>query len=105
MNGISDSTLPLSQLSHFKHFKNMLKFYGERFLAPHPTPKLEDHPLFGVCDWSLTLREEHRLRVFENRVLRKVFGHKREEGGSWRKLHNDELHGLYSSLNIVRMIK
>jgi hypothetical protein len=51
------------------------------------------------------LREEHRLRVFENRVLRKIFGPKREEDGSWRKLHNDELHCLYSSPNIVRVIK
>jgi hypothetical protein len=51
------------------------------------------------------LREEHRLRVFENRVLRRMFGPKREEDGSWRKLHNDELHSLYSSLNIVRVIK
>jgi hypothetical protein len=50
------------------------------------------------------LREERRLRVLENRVLRK-FGPKREEDGSWRKLHNDELHSLYSSPNIVRMIK
>jgi hypothetical protein len=51
------------------------------------------------------LREEHRLRVFENRVLRKMFGPKRKEDGSWRKLHNDELHSLYSSPNIVRVIK
>jgi hypothetical protein len=50
------------------------------------------------------LREEHRLRVFEKRVLR-IFGPKREEDGSWRKLHNDELHSLYSSPNIVRVIK
>jgi hypothetical protein len=50
------------------------------------------------------LREEHRLRVFENRVLR-IFGPKREEDGSWRKLHNDELHSLYYSPNIVRVIK
>jgi hypothetical protein len=48
---------------------------------------------------------EHRLRVFENRVLRRIFGPKREEDGSWRKLHNDECHSLYSSLNIVRVIK
>jgi hypothetical protein len=46
-----------------------------------------------------------RKRVFENRVLRKIFGPKREEDGSWRKLHNDELHNLYSSPNIVRVIK
>jgi hypothetical protein len=51
------------------------------------------------------LREEHRLRVFENRVLRKIFGPKREEDGSWRKVHNNELHSLYSSPNIVRVIK
>jgi hypothetical protein len=51
------------------------------------------------------LGEEHRLRVFENRVLRRIFGPKREEDGSWRKLHNDELHSLHSSPNIVRMIK
>jgi hypothetical protein len=50
------------------------------------------------------VRKEHRLRDFENRVLRKIFGHKREEDGSWRKLHNDELHSLYSSPNIVRVI-
>jgi hypothetical protein len=61
--------------------------------------------LYGCETWSLTLGEEHRLRVFENRVLRKIFGPKREEDGSWRKLHNDELHDLYSSPNIVRVIK
>jgi hypothetical protein len=51
------------------------------------------------------LREEHRLRVSENRVLRRIFGPKREEDGSWRKLHIDELHSLYSSPNIIRVIK
>jgi hypothetical protein len=51
------------------------------------------------------LREEHKLRVFENTVLRRIFGPKREEDGSWRKLHNDELHDLYSSPNIVKVIK
>jgi hypothetical protein len=51
------------------------------------------------------LGEEYRLRVFEYRMLRKIFGPKREEDGSWRKLHNDELHSLYSSPNIVGMIK
>jgi hypothetical protein len=61
--------------------------------------------LYGCETWSLTLREEHRLRVSENRVLRKIFGPKREGDGSWRKLHNDELHSLYSSPNIVRVIK
>jgi hypothetical protein len=58
-----------------------------------------------LCEtWSLTLREEHRLRVFENRVLRRIFGPKREEERSLRKLHSDELHNLYSSPNIVSVI-
>jgi hypothetical protein len=61
--------------------------------------------LYGCETWSLTFREEHRLRVFENTVLRRIFGPKREEDGSWRKLHSDELHSLYSSPNIVRVIK
>jgi hypothetical protein len=60
--------------------------------------------LYGCETWSLTLREEHGLRIFQNRVLR-IFGPKREEDGSWRKLRNGELHSLYSSPNIVRVIK
>jgi hypothetical protein len=60
----------------------------------------------GVKLGLLTLREELRLRVFENRVLRRIFGLKRGEVmGGWRKLHNKELHNLYSSPNISRMIK
>jgi hypothetical protein len=51
------------------------------------------------------LREEHRLRVFENRVLRRIFGPKREEDGSWRELHYDEFHSLYSSPNNTTVIK
>jgi hypothetical protein len=51
------------------------------------------------------LREEHRLKLFEERVLRRIFGPKTEEDGPWGKLHNDELHSLYSSPNIVRVIK
>jgi hypothetical protein len=62
--------------------------------------------LYGCETWSVTLREEHRLRVFENRVLRRIFGPKRDEvTGSWRKLHNEELHGLYSSPSIITVIK
>jgi hypothetical protein len=60
--------------------------------------------LYGCKTWCLTLREEHRLRVFENRVLR-IFGPKREEDRLWRELDNDELHNLYASLNIFRVIK
>jgi hypothetical protein len=52
------------------------------------------------------IREEHRLRVFENRVLRRIFGPKRDEvTGGWTKLHNEELHNLYSSPSIIRMFK
>jgi hypothetical protein len=51
--------------------------------------------LYGCKTWSLTLREEHGLRVFEDRVLRRIFGPKREVDGLWRKLYNDELHSLY----------
>ena len=61
--------------------------------------------LYGCESWSLTLREECRLKVFKNRVLRIIFGHKREEvTGEWRKLHNEELNDLYSSSNI-RLVK
>jgi hypothetical protein len=62
--------------------------------------------LYGCETLFVTLREEHRLRVFENRVLRRIFGPKRDEAtGGWRKLHNEELHGLYSSPSIVRVVK
>ena len=59
--------------------------------------------LNGCETWSLTLREEQRLRVFENKALRKIFATKRDKiTGEWRKLHNAELHALYSSPNIIR---
>jgi hypothetical protein len=62
--------------------------------------------LYGCETWSLTLREELRLRLFENRVLRRMFGTNRDEiTGEWRKLHNEELHILCSSPNIIRQIK
>jgi hypothetical protein len=62
--------------------------------------------LYGCQTLSLTLREEHRLRVFENRMLRRIFGPKRDEVmGEWKKLHNWELHNLYSSPDIIRQIK
>jgi hypothetical protein len=61
---------------------------------------------YGCETWSLTLWEEHKLRVFENRVLRRVFRPKRDElMGGWRKLHKEVLHDLYSSPSIIRIIK
>jgi len=62
--------------------------------------------LYGWETWSLTLREELRLRAFENRVLRRVFGPKRDElTGEWRKVHIEELRDLYSLTSIVRVVK
>jgi hypothetical protein len=61
--------------------------------------------LYGFETWSLTLREEHRLRVFENKVLRRIFRPKRDEvTGGWRRLHNKEHHDLYSSPSVTRML-
>jgi hypothetical protein len=62
--------------------------------------------LYGCETWSLTLREERGLRVFENRMLRRAFGPKRDKvTGEWRKLHNEELNDLYSLPNIGRVVK
>jgi hypothetical protein len=62
--------------------------------------------LYGCETWSLTLREKHRLRGFENRILRRIFRPKRDEvTGEWRKLHSEEIHILYSSPIIIRQIK
>ena len=61
--------------------------------------------LHGCETWSITLREECRLRVFENRIMKRIFGPKRAENGEWRRLHNEELCRLYRSPNIIREIK
>jgi hypothetical protein len=62
--------------------------------------------VYGCETWSLTLREEHRLGVFENRVLKRIFGPNRDEvTGEWRKLHNEEIRNLCSSPSIIRISK
>jgi len=80
---------------------------------PFPLVKIKIHRtiilpvvLYGFETWSLTLREERKLRVFENMVLRRILGPRRDEvTGEWRRLHNEELNDLYCSPNIVRVIK
>ena len=95
----------------------MISFGAESFVFQFDIQKFKDQDslyrtiilpvvLYGCETWSLTLREEHRLRVFENRVLRRVFRPKTDEvRGEWRKLHNEELSDLYSLPNTVRMVK
>jgi hypothetical protein len=93
----------------------LLSFGAKSFVFPFAlhTLKIKIHIIiifpvvaYGCKTWSLTLRDEFRLRMFENRVLRRIFGPKRNEvTGEWRKLHNEELNDLYSSPNINRVIK
>jgi hypothetical protein len=89
----------------------LLPFGPEPSVFPSVVKKYKNENIqdynFG-CDfvWVRNLREEHRLRVFENKVLRRIFGPKRDEvTGGWSKLHNEELRDLYSSPSIIRIIK
>jgi hypothetical protein len=87
----------------YKYFTLLFSSIVEIF---HSTPPLTEDAILLCETWSLTLREEHGPRVFENRVLRGIFGPKRDEMiGNWRKLHNEELHNLYCSPSIIRMTK
>ena len=96
--------------------KCLLSFGAESFVFQVAIQRCKDQDiyrtiilpvvLYGCETWSLTLREERKLRVFENMVLRRIFGPRRDEvTGEWRRLHNEELNDLYSSPNIVRVIK
>jgi hypothetical protein len=100
------------EIKQIKFSSCLLSFSPESFVIYLLSKKIRMYKtiilsvvLYGCETWSVTLREEYRLRVFENRVSRRIFGPKREEDGSWRKLHNDELHSLYSSPNIFRVNK
>jgi hypothetical protein len=84
----------------------MLATIQSRTLSFHLLSKNVKIRIYGCETWSLTLREEHRLRVFDNRELRRISGPKRDEvTGEWRKLHNEALCDLYSSPSIIRIIK
>ena len=79
---------------------------GQGKWQPFRNAVIKGDVLYGCETWSLTLRDERRLRVFKNRVLRRVFGPKRDEvTGKWGKLRNEELSDLYSLPNIVRVVK
>jgi hypothetical protein len=92
-------------------YHSVQSFLSSRLLSKHVKVRIYETiilpvVLYGCETWSLTLREEHKLRVLENRVLRRIFWPKRDgvtEG--WRKLYNEELHNLYSSLSMIRIIK
>jgi hypothetical protein len=92
------ATIQFSLLSSYLLSKNLKTEIYKTIILPAV--------LCGCETWSLTPREEHRLRVFENRELRRIFGPKREEGaGGWRRLCNEKLHILYASPNTIRVIK
>jgi hypothetical protein len=95
---------------------NAFYYSVQKLLSSHPLSKnvkvgiyktlILPVVLYGCETWSLTVRQEHKLRVFENRVLRRIFGPKRDGvTGGWRKLYNEELNNLYSSSSIIRIIK
>jgi hypothetical protein len=92
-------------------YHSVLKILSSRLLSKNLKIRIYKTIIFPVvlygCEtWSLTFREEHRLTVFVNRVLRRIFGPKRDEvKGEWRKSHNKELHDFYSSPSIIRIIK
>ena len=92
-------------------YHSVQNLLSSRLLSKHLTIKIYriimlPVVLYGCETWSLTLREERKLRVFVNMVLRRIFGPRRDEvTGEWRRLHKEELNDLYSSPNIVRVIK
>ena len=99
-------------ISHYSAHSSRIQLYNlsSRILSKNLKIKIYKTTtlpvvLYGCETYSLTLREECKLRVFENRIPGRIFGPKRDENGKWRRLHNEELHCLYRSPNIVRVIK
>ena len=88
------------------HLRKFYRLLSKKFKVNTNKTIILPVVLYGCETWSLTFREEHRLKVFENKVIRKIFGVKKDEiTGEYKKLHNVELHELYSSPNIIRSLK
>jgi hypothetical protein len=104
LNVLLDKVPTLSQRFCIKKMKSLISLRHTHIIKSYLITVT--FSLYGSETWSLTLREEHRLRVFESRMLRRIFGPKRDEiVGGWRKLLNEKLHHVYSSTDINRMIK
>jgi hypothetical protein len=106
---LADSKFTLLASDWFRNYHSVQKLLSSRLLSKNLKIRIYKTiilsvVLYGCETWFLTLREKHRLRVFENRVLRKIFGPKGDEViGGWINLHNEELHNLYCSPKIIRI--
>jgi len=99
-------TAAINQICIHKEIKIRLNSGNICYLSVQNLPSPLQIVSNGCETWSVTLNEEHGLRLFENRVLGRIFGSKREEvGGGWRRLHDEEFHNLYASSNIIMVIK
>ena len=99
-NETLSATLQLVEACHFVSLIEFELLNSSVFLSENPKIKINKtitlpFELYGCESWSFTLKEKCRLRIFENRILRRIFGPKRDENGEWRRFHNEELHSLY----------